>query len=467
MSYVQLVHFMHILAACICCVLAAPAFSGAAISDNPNRLEQHTAEGRVLSVKETLLIAKKLVEQKKLGTAEQIYLSLSFYSNVDISIEAKFQLAQLRLNQGKFRQAISLFNEILSLRPSMVRVRLELARAYFLDGNYEDSTFQFELAKGGNLPPEVLANIDFFLNAIRRKKSWTIDFSISPVSDSNINQASGGREECINTIYGTLCRPLEDKTNDIGLKTSATVDYFWRFHQDWGLRSTVGFYGTTNENKDYNDHIINLAIGPRYIWDNGEVSVQSTFRKRWVGNKGYSEEYGLRLDARQFYGRLLLSTGASISSAAYDDDYVDSLLKGATWSVYLQPRYILTDQTFIQAGLNFTREETKVLSYANENQRYSIGLYHNFPYGISIFAEGSLTLTKYQAPQWYVTKDNRIDETVREDKTWQLFSSLASTALEKYDLTPMLQYTYTKRDSNLWTREYDRHQINLLLNYKL
>jgi hypothetical protein len=293
-----------------------------------------------------------------------------------------------------------------------------------------------------------------------------VDFSLSPVSDSNINQASGGREECIDTVFGTLCRPLEEKSSGIGLSANATVDNFWRFHQDWGLRSTVGFYGTAHEESEYNDYMLYAATGPRYLWDSGEASVQPTFSKRWLGDKQYNEEYGLRLDARQIYGRLLLNSGAAFAFVSYADKYVNNFLKGKSWSAYLQPRYILTDRTFIQAGLNFLQEDTKVSAYTNDNWRYSIGAYHVFPYGVSLFVEGSLMQTNYQASQGYVTRNNRIAETTRKDQTWRLLTSLSSNVFEKYGLTPVLQYSYTKRDSNIWTREYDRHRLNLLFNYR-
>jgi hypothetical protein len=293
-----------------------------------------------------------------------------------------------------------------------------------------------------------------------------VDFSLSPVSDSNINQASGGREECIDTVFGTLCRPLEEKSSGMGLSANATVDHFWRFHQDWGLRGTVGFYGTAYEESAYNDYILYAAVGPRYLWDSGEASVQPTFRKRWIGDKQYNEEYGLRLDARQIYGRLLLNAGAAFSSAAYADEYVHSFLKGQSWNASLLPRYILTDRTFIQTGLDFMREDTEARAYASDNWRYSIGAYHVFAYGISLFAEGSLMLTDYQASQQYVTRDKRFDETTRKDRTWRFQSSLSSNVFEKYGLTPFLQYNYTRRASNIWTREYERHRLNLLFNYR-
>jgi hypothetical protein len=120
----------------------------------------------------------------------------------------------------------------------------------------------------------------------------------------------------------------------------------------------------------------------------------------------------------------------------------------------------------VQAGLEFLREDTKIRAWANDNWRYSLGAYHAFSYGIALFVEASLMQTDYKASQWYVTRDNRIDETIRKDTTWRLSAALSSNIFERYNLTPVLQYSYTRRDSNIWTREYDRHRVNLLFNYR-
>ena len=145
---------------------------------------------------------------------------------------------------------------------------------------------------------------------------------------------------------------------------------------------------------------------------------------------------------------------------------MQSVLQGQSWGVRLQPRYILNDRTFVQAGVHFLRDGTEVQAYASDNWRYSLGAYRILPHGFALFLEGSVMQSAYQAPQWYVTKDNRIDETTRKDTIWGFYASLSSSALESWNLTPMLQYNYTKRDSNIWTREYERHRVNLMVNFR-
>jgi hypothetical protein len=424
-------------------------------------------EHRVLSEGEALILAGRLMRAGSLEEARAIYAAvLEKTRNADFRVEARFQTTQILLLEGKYRAAAASLQTILNERPNLPRVRLELARAYFLDKNYDDAAFQFELVKGGDLPPEVLANVEHFLDRIRRQKNWTLDFFLTPVSDSNIGQASGGSEECIDTVFGTLCRPLEAKESGLGLSGGVSLDYFRRLSQDWGLRASVGFNGLVYEQHDYDDHTLYMALGPRRLWESGEASLQPTFRKRWYGRKEYSQEYGLRLDARQNFGPLILDGGASWGVTDYADPYVHGFLHGPSWGLRFQPRYILNDRTFVQAGVQFLRDETRERAYASDNWRYTLGAYRILPYSFALFLEGSLTRSGYKASQWYVTKDNRIDETTRRDTIWGFTSSLSSSAFAAWGLTPVLQYSYTRRDSNIWTREFERHRLNLMVNIR-
>ncbi|MDR0635031.1 MAG: surface lipoprotein assembly modifier [Azoarcus sp.] len=421
-----------------------------------------------LAPEQVLPLAQALLDQGLVDEAENIYRSLlRSAASEDLRIEAAFQIGQILVFRGRYREAIHYFVDILNRNPDLPRVRLDLARAYFLDGNYTDATFQFELLKGGALPPEVIANVDVFLDTIRRKKNWTLDFSLTPASDSNINQVSGGRQECLDTIFGTLCRPLDKKGSGVGVNFNINFDYFKRLSQDWGLRASAGFHAMEYSARDYDSYILYAALGPRYLWASGEASLQPTFRRRWIAGREYSRETGLSLEGRRILGRLVLNANASYGATDYDEKWVNDIFRGPLWSVSLQPRYILNDRTFVQLGLGFLRENTRDSAYAYDGWIYSLGLYRILPHGFSVYLEGSLIQARYHASQWYVTKDNGLGEAVRRNDTRGLLLSLSSTRLEKYNLTPTLQYSYTRSDSNIRIWEYERNRVDLLFNLKI
>lgn len=443
--------------------------AGEASAQDEAKAEERTPDSgkRRLTENEALLVARALLEQDRREEAADVYRQLLEHGRKrEYRIEAAFQLAGMAMAQGRYREAISLYLRILNQNPNLARVRLELARAYFFNRDYDEAQLQFELVKGGGLPAPVQEKVEEFLTRIRRTKDWNASFGITLVPDSNISQASGGSEECIAFGGMLLCRPLEKKESGIGLSAGGTFNHYLHFTRDVGLRTTVGVDALEYERNDFDDYQLLLASGPRCTFESGEVSLQPMFRKRWYGGKQYSEEWGARVDGQKMLGRFILNGGASWVKTRYAQAYIDEFLRGKSWSASGRVRYILNDRTFAQAGVAFQRETTRVKTYGSDNWRYALGLYRIFPWGFSFFGELSLTTSRYHDEQWYITKDYRIATTVRKDRTWQAFASLASDLFEAYNITPMLQYAYVKRTSNIWSREYDRHRVNVSVSYQ-
>lgn len=444
-----------------------PAAEGAEREAPPTAGASAPAGEKRLTEREALVLARILAGQGRRDEAAALYQELIARGRIqEYRIEAAFQLAGIFMLEGRFREASLLFLDILRRNPNLPRVRLELARAYFLNRDYEDAQLQFELVKGSGLPPEVQEKVDEFLTQIRRRKDWSIGFNAALVPDSNLNQASGGEEECIALGGMLLCRPLEKKQSGIGLGVGGTLNHYLRFSRDFGLRSTISLNALEYERNDFDDYQLFLASGPRHTFEQGEISLQPTFRKRWYAGRQYSEEYGIRLDGQWMLNRFLLGGAFSWARIRYNDSYVNEFLEGDSLFSHLQVRYILNDRTFVQAGLAFQRENAEADAYGSDSLRCALGLYRVLPYGFSLFGELSLTDARYHGAQWYIARDYRIAETRRRDRTWQVFASLSSSLLEKYDITPTLQYTYVRRDSNIWTQEHERQRLNLSLGYR-
>ena len=73
-------------------------------------------------------------------------------------------------------ESITAFHTILIRQPGLVRVRLELAQAFFLKGEDVLSRKQFERVLAGRPPPAMAANIQRFLTAIRARRQWSCIF---------------------------------------------------------------------------------------------------------------------------------------------------------------------------------------------------------------------------------------------------------------------------------------------------
>ncbi|MDR2947080.1 MAG: surface lipoprotein assembly modifier [Candidatus Adiutrix sp.] len=426
------------------------------------------APGEVrLSDEEGLALAATLYNRGEREAAERVYGLLLQSGQPEISVEAAFLLSQIYVSREDYNQAIALLTGILNRFPGLARVRLELARAYFLNENWDDARFHFELVKGGqNIPPGVAANVDMFLREIRRKKNWSLEVGFGYVPDSNLNQASGITEECIDTSMGLLCRAVDGKKSGHGARLNVTGNYYWKLSQNVGIRSTLGLYLTEYGRGEYDDYILYAAGGPRILFGNSEASLQATFQRRVYGGESYGESPGLRFDMQNDFGRFILASGASFRQNNYAREAVDAALQGNEYRAYLMPRFIVTSRSYVQAGLDYTRDETALDPYGSDRRRFSLGGYYFFKHGFSLFVEGGLTRADYHAGQWYVTDDYRLDYTRRQDLIKEATVELSTNIWEGLGMRPTLQYTYIRQGSNIWSHEYDRHRINLLTTFR-
>ena len=104
--------------------------------------------------------------------------------------------------QALYDQAIVVFRAVLINRPELIRVRLELARTFFLKGQDGLARRHFELVLAGGVPPPAAANIHRFLSVMRARKRWSGYFGAAFAPDSNLNAASESE-----TIYLELGAP--------------------------------------------------------------------------------------------------------------------------------------------------------------------------------------------------------------------------------------------------------------------
>ena len=86
-------------------------------------------------------------------------------------------------------EAIAAFRAMLVRRPALVRVRLELARAFFLKGEDKLATRHFEQVLAGKPPAAVALNVNRFLNIMRTRKRWSLRVGAAFLPDSNIGAA--------------------------------------------------------------------------------------------------------------------------------------------------------------------------------------------------------------------------------------------------------------------------------------
>lgn len=418
------------------------------------------ANTQYLSPTELIVVAEKFAAQGQLDKAGAIYLTLNDCWDASIRTESLFQLGNIAMAQGDYKKAIDFYRKIVDGNPNLSRVRLELALAYFMNKEYHASQFHFEFVRATpNLPDTVRQKIDMYLSLIRMRKNWSVDFVMGIIPDSNINNSGNSKQECINTIFGPLCRPIESKKSGVGISLSADTNYYLRFSERFGLRNTFGVNILDFPTSDFDDVSVYFASGPRYVFDSGEISLQPMILAHWYAGDLYNLSYGLQLDTNWQMGqRWLFSVGGQIKKNKYHVDYIDRALGGYNLGLWIQPRFYVNNKSFLLAGIQFNQTDTNIKSYGNNNFTYSVGYFGEFRYGFTLLVRLDFINTRYRDSVWAVV-DNQYLEQVRGDNMWQFYTRISNNKINWYNIIPAISYSYTSRDSNIPLYDFDKHRI--------
>jgi tetratricopeptide (TPR) repeat protein len=139
------------------------------------------------TLREEIGEATRLLESGHIDEAQAIVSQLRAAPNPDLQV--LFLSGVLYAAKGRYRDAAEEFRLMLARDPTLVRPRLELARALFLAREYNAARYHFEQVLASPLPDMVRANVLTYLTLIReRVPSFAFSFDI--VSDSNPKQAT-------------------------------------------------------------------------------------------------------------------------------------------------------------------------------------------------------------------------------------------------------------------------------------
>ena len=200
--------------------------------------------------------------------------------------------------QALLDEAIASLRTILTNRPGLVRVRLELARAFFLKGEDSLARVHFERVLAGKPPAPVVANVQRFLAEIRARRRWTMYLGAAMSPDSNIGGASDEQIIYINDL--PFRRDAEElTTSGIGVSVWTGGEYQHplgdRLAAAAGRRSIAAGLWLGSK---FDQTSVSVHAGPRWLVDRDtEVSLVGNARRRWTGTAPSHDDLGARVEA--------------------------------------------------------------------------------------------------------------------------------------------------------------------------
>jgi hypothetical protein len=201
-----------------------------------------------------------------------------------------------------YARAESIFRHLLDRQPSLLRVRLELARTLYMERKDEQADYHFRLAAGEHPSDPVLRNILRFRQAIRSRRSWRFDFDFGFTPDSNINSATD--KETVD-IYGLPFTLDPTGRARSGTGRFAGAEASVRLNRSGKVPIYVGGYGrlTRYGDRRFDDAYAGIEAGPEFHLGGGQLRTTMTGLRRWYGRHPLVTSVGARLDYDRLAGK--------------------------------------------------------------------------------------------------------------------------------------------------------------------
>ena len=266
-----------------------------------------------------------------------------------------FLWGSIAMARGEWQEAIARFRTMLARDPTLLRVRLDLALAYFQAEEDGSAAYHFRQALAAEeLPVAVRANALAFLERIRRRKSWSVTGSLSVAPDTNINAATSAREVDLFGLPATLSEDAR-QTSGVGLSAGIGGGYEARLSRDARFRTSAHLHTRTygSGKSAFNERTVSLGAGPRFLFEGFDLRPELTARVRLLGGETYSRAGGLELS-----GNWLMAPTWQLSASVDAEriSYETFLGESAVYAAKVGLAHALGSATLLRADTVFRRE---------------------------------------------------------------------------------------------------------------
>lgn len=360
--------------------------------------------------------------------------------------------AQLERADGRHGRAVRLYRRVLSERPDLLPVRLQLAASLFEDKQYAAAEDQFRrLRSETRLPESVHTQIDQYLAAIRNSSLWTFHGGLTYLNDRNLNNVPSNSD-----LGGGFRTDPPEAGNGVAMSLGADKQYTWGsglFHE---VRADINGKYYWN-NKKYNELAARAAVGAGYQNARNRIVLLPFAEYNWYagGSKNsrhlhrFSRSYGIGIESSRYFSpKWQGSVQAEYSRRIYRSrPHLNGHTAFASATFTYQPHA----RRYWFAGSDYTRLRSRDRDDAYNRYGWRIGLGQEWGRGLS----GRLTLSyarkRHLAPNFF--------NSVQNNREYGVGISLWHRRLHWLGITPRLSWHYQNNRSNQALYTYKRQRL--------
>lgn len=299
--------------------------------------------------------AKKSFEAKEYEKAYGYFDTLS--SEMATNAEVQFYLGLSAAELKKYDEALAAFDRVLMLDPNHTRTKLEIARIYYISGQYEQASVEVKSILSENLPFDVKNSVNAFKADLEQKlikEVWLANVSIGAIYDSNANNMS---TEQFN--YFSFPISGSNTKSDSYLYTSAGLTHIYDIGErgDWFVESNGLFYLKMNRHiQDNNLALFSLSTKPYWMQDAYKVGFPLSFDRVYLSGEGYAKVLQGGIEGSYLIdNQSMLLAGLMLKKTSYSDD--DTLDANANvWSLTYK-RSLGDDPVILSIGTSYENSD--------------------------------------------------------------------------------------------------------------
>ena len=347
-------------------------------------------------------------------------------------------------------EAIAALRTMLVQRPDLVRVRLELARAFFLKGEDTLARRHFEQVLAGKPPAAVALNVNRFLNAMRARKRWSLRVGAALAPDTNIG---AGSDERIIYIDGFPFRRNQEELTEsgIGISVWTSGEYQYPLDDRWRLRAGGNFSRREYRGSDFDQMTVAAHLGPRrLVGKYTEASLLASVRQNWRGDEADFRDIGLRVESRR---RLTRRATANARVSHHERRYEERThLDGPVTDLSLGVGYVMTPTLRVDASFGWGRERPEFENFRHSRRWLQTGVTAVLPWGFTLGGSGTLRWTDYEGDWSFYTEGVKS----RRDLTRSIRVFVHNRALTLEGFSPQVSVVQEQRTTNAQLYDYER-----------
>ena len=351
-------------------------------------------------------------------------------------------------------EAIAAFRTMLIADPGLVRVRLELARAFFLKGGDRLATRHFEQVLAGKPPAPVVLSVNRFLSQMRARKRWSVRVGMALAPDSNISSQSDERTIVLDTPIGRLpftFQAQDEAESGIGISVWAGGEYQYPLEDRWRLRAGADISRREYRSDEFDQMTVSGYVGPRWLIGRAsEASLLASARQHWLSDKAEFRDLGIRVEGRhRLNRRMTASLNASRHERRYDER---THLDGPLTDISAGVGWVATPTVRIDAAAGWGSQRTERERERHSRRWVRLGVTAHLPWGFTVGGAGTLRWTDYPA-DW---SPFVLDGGPRRDLTRSFRLNAYHRGFTLAGFSPQISLVKEDRTSNAQLHDYKR-----------